>query len=60
MPLVVFTLPGGLHVGRAPPEVLLIDVDRPLIGRPSDPDCPISELVSFCEAIFAPLATVPD
>lgn len=60
MPLFDFTLPGGLHVGRAPPEVLLMDVDRPLIGRPSDPGFPISEVVSFCAVILAPLAMVPD
>lgn len=60
LPLAVFTLPGGLHVGRAPPEVLLIDVDRPLIGKPSHPDFPISEVVIFCAAILAPLAMVPD
>lgn len=58
--IVVLTLPGGLHVGRAPPEVLLIDVDRPLIGRPSHPGFPISEVVSFAVAILAPLAMVPD
>lgn len=59
MQLGVFTLPGGLHVGRAPPEVLLIDVDRPLIGR-SHSGFPISEVVSFTVAILAPLAMVPD